>query len=563
MYERSATVLEKKFNEIFEFNKKTNLKTIFKDYKEIIEELEQYKNILDEEENVINDFDTVASEIRQIQKEQKSVYEANINLEEEKMQLFEDLDEQPEVTEKKLKKIEEKIDRNNEKTKELRENFIKAVTEFGDKQVERNKYSRARREEEKNHIQILEKCNNDIDEINPSIIKTIKEFQNSDNEDYKKEIAEIMINNGKDERVPFDKNVIENAVKIRNEIAKKESDCYAIIYDRMKKLLVEISNDEIKLDKYKKALRDISVKLAFLKAQKMYIVSFLDNERMAAINGMKAHKQLMAENCKNLELDMQQFNNLYELILREISGKATKKAYKELYNKEYLKNIEEKEKNFEEEINNIKIKTGAIINSNYWRNEEIKNIYEVFQNEVTEKFEKDLSEFKLEEAEEVEEKEQNEEIKDDIFRTKIPEEDIEYIDEYEDDYDEYEDDYDYEDDDDEDEDNDEKVEKTKMENKQSKNNKSNKENYNEDEEDEKYEEYEDDYDEDDDEYEDEYEEDYEEDDEYDYEYDNDYEDDDDDEEDNDVKVEKTKIENKQPKNKKGGIFNKLFKDKKD
>ena len=34
---------------------------------------------------------------------------------------------------------------------------------------------------------------------------------------------------------------------------------------------------------------------------------------------------------------------MYELITREISGKATKKAYKELYNKEYLKNIEEKE----------------------------------------------------------------------------------------------------------------------------------------------------------------------------------------------------------------------------
>ena len=438
MYERSATILEKNFNEIFGFNRKINLKTIFKDYKEIIEELEKYQSILEEEEKVINGFDIVASEIRKIQKEQKSIYEANINLEEEKMQLFEGLDEEPEVTEKKLKKIEEKIDKNNEKTKELRENFIKALTEFSDKQLERNKYSRARREEERKHIQILEKCNSDMEEIDPSILKSIKTFQNSDDENYKKEITEIMINNGKDERVPFDKNVIENAVNIRNEIAKKEAECYNIIYDRMKRLLVEINGDEIKLDKYKKALRDMSVKLAFLKSQKMYIVSFLDNERMAAINGIKAHKQLMTENCKNLELDMQQFNNLYELILKEISGKATKKAYKELYNKEYLKNIEEKEKNFEEEINNIKIKTGAIINSNYWRIEEIKNIYEVFQNEITEKFEKDLSEFKLEETE------QNEEIKDDIFKTEIPEEDVEYIDEYEEDYEDeeyYEDEY--------------------------------------------------------------------------------------------------------------------------
>ena len=539
MYERSATILEKNFNETFEFNKKINLKTIFKDYKEMIEELEKYQTILEEEEKVINGFDIVASEIRQIQKEQKRIYESNINLEEEKIQLFEGLDEAPETTEKELKKIEEKIDKNNEKSKELRESFIKALTEFGEKQQERNKYSRARREEEKKHIQILEKCNNDMNEINPNILKHIKEFQNSDGENYKKEIIELMIDNGKDERIPFDKDVIENAVNIRYEIAKKETDCYAIIYDRLKKLLIEINNDEIKLDKFKKALRDMSIKLAFLKSQKMYIVSFLDNERMAAINGIKAHRQLMAENCKHLELDMQQFNNLYELILKEISGKATKKAYKELYNKEYLKNIEEKEKNFEEEINNIRIKPGTIINSNYWRIEEIKNIYNVFQNEVTERFGKDLSEFKLEEAEQNE----TEEVKDDIFKTEIPEEDVEYIDEYEEEYeDEYEDEYDED------------------------------EEFEEDYEDDV--EYEDDYDgeeyEEDDDYEDETEE--QDDDDFDYgseyddEYDEDDEDDEEDDEDEEDEYEDDGLDDDEEedskKSKKGGIFNKFFKDKK-
>ena len=465
MYERSATVLEKNFNEILGINKRVNLKTIFKDYKEIVEEIEKYQSILEEEEKVINGFDTVANEIRKIQKEQKNIYESNINLEEEKMALFEDLDEEPEINERNLKKIEEKIDKNNEKSKELRENFVKSLTEFRDKQSERNRYSRVRREEEKNHIEILEKCNSDMEEIDPGLLKEIKDFINSDNEKYKKEITEIMINNGKDERVPFDKNVIENAVKVRNEIAKREAECYALIYDRMKRLLVEVNSDEIKLDKYKKALRDTSVKLAFLKSQKMYIISLLDNERMAAINGIKVHKQLMVENCKNLELDMQQFNNLYQLIVKEISSKGTKKAYSELYNKEYLKNIEDKEKNVEEEISNIKIKTGAIISSNYWRIQEIKNIYETFQDEITEKFGKDLSEYRLEEIE------QDEEIKDDIFKTEIPEEDVEYIDEFEEyedndgeyeevsddeeyDYDdndeEYEEDYDYEDDEEDD-----------------------------------------------------------------------------------------------------------------
>ena len=534
MYERSANVLERYFNEIFGFNKKTNLKTIYRDYKEIIEEIQNYQSILEQEDKVINEFDEVANNIRKIQKEQKRIYKSNIDFEEERNQLFDSLDETPETIERKLKNIEDNINKNNKRLEELREDFIRALSIFTNKQKERNKYSRDRRAEEKNHLEIIDKCKNDMKEININTVKNIKTFENS--EEYnKQDIEEIMINNGKDERVPFNKNVIEIAVKIRNEIAKREAECYTTIYDKMRRLLVEISNDEIKIDKYNKSLRDISVKLAFLKAQKMYVVSFLDNERMTAINGIKTHKQLMADTCKNVELDMEQFNNLYELITKEVSGKATRKAYKELYNKEYLKNIEEKEKSFEEEINSIKIKTGTIINSNYWRIEEIKNIYQVFQNEVSEKFEKDLSEFQLEEIE------QKEEIKDDIFRTKVSEE-VDYIEEYED--------IEYEEDENEDEDDeyyDEEYE----------------ENEDEDNEDDDYEDEDEEYEEDED---DEYEEYEDEDDEYDDEEYEEYEDEDDEYDDKEDKVvEENKIESKNTKakesknqNKKGkGLF-KLF-----
>ena len=152
---------------------------------------------------------------------------------------------------------------------------------------------------------------------------------------------------GKDERVPFDGEVIQAAAKFRNKIAKIEAECYVLIYERMKKLLSEINNDDIKLDKYKKVLRDVSVKLPFLKAEKMYLASFLDYERMTAINGIKVHKKLMVDACEKFELDIEQLNKLYELICKEVSGKASRNTYIDLYNKEYLKNIEEKEKNFE------------------------------------------------------------------------------------------------------------------------------------------------------------------------------------------------------------------------
>lgn len=529
MYERSAIVLEKHFNNIFSFDKKVNLKTIYNNYKDMIEEIQKYQLILEEEDKVINDFDEAANEIRDIQQEQKKIYKNNMSLEEERNQLFDSLDEEPHVIEKNLKKIEENINKNNKRLEELREKFIKSFTKFSDKQKERNKYSRNRRTEEKIHLQIIENANNDMNEIDTGVLKKLKAFINSENEDERKEIIKIMINNGKDERVAFNKNVIESAVNVRCEIAKKEAECYMIVYERIKKLLLEISGDEIKLDKYEKALRDVSVKLSFLKAQKNYIVSFLDNERMTAINGIKVHKQLMEQACKDFELDMKQFNNLYELILKEVSGKVTKKAYRELYNKEYLKNIEEKEKSFEKEINSIKINAGTIINSNYWRIEEIKSIYEVFQNEVSEKFKKDLSEFKLEETEEIiQEVEEKTEVEDDIFKTEISDDDVEYVEEYE--YEE--DDYEYEEDDDDE--------------------------YSDEDNDDENDDYDDNYEEDEDyEYDD-----YENDDEEDYEEDDEEDDEYIDDEENDEKANiEDKKQKQQGKNKKGkGLFNKFFKD---
>lgn len=442
MYERSAIVLEKNFNTILGFDQKTNLKTIYKDFKELTEEIEDYQQILEEEDKIINEFDKVANEIRKIQQEQKKLYKSNIKLEEDRNQLFDNLDEDPEIISKKLKKIEENVAENNKKLEELRDNYVTSLTNFAQKQEERNSCSRNRRTEEKKHLQIIEKTTNNLNDIDKSIIKDLKDLINSDCENEKQEIIEIMINNGKDERVPFNKDVIQNAVETRSDIAKKEAECYINAYEKTRRLIAEINNDDVKLDKYTKTLRDISVKMAFLKAKKMYIVSFLDNERMSAIHGLKAHKQLMEESCNEFKIDMEQFENLYSLILREIAGRSSKKAYKELYNKEYLKNIEEKEKNFEQEINNIKLHAGAIINSNYWRIDEIKNIYNVFQNEVSEKFGKDLSEFKLEENNEDEiVADKKPEIEDDIFKTEIPDDDVEYIEEYEydDDYEDYED----------------------------------------------------------------------------------------------------------------------------
>mgnify|MGYP000070793210 CR=1 FL=1 len=546
MYERSAIVLEKYFNKIFGFNEKNNLKNLYNSYKNIIEETCKYQEIIEEEEKQIEQFDQIANEIRNIQQEQKKLYKSNIKLEEDRNKLFDDLDEDPALLEKKLEKIGQTILSNNERLEELKNGFTENLNEFNERQKERNKCSKSRRLEESAHIQLIEEVKKELQEIDINKIKELKQFASAETlDDMKKEIAEIMINNGKDEKVKFNEDVVEKSVNARTKIAQKEAESYILVYDKTKRLLNEIENEDVKLDKYQKTLRDVSVKLEFLKAEKEYIVSFLDNERMTAINGLKAHKVMMAEACEKFELDIEQFENLYQLVLREIAGKSTKKAYNELYNKEYLKNIEEKEKNFEEAINNIKLKAGTIINSNYWRIDGIKNIYEVFQNEITTKFGKDLSEYQLEELEEEIEDEpeepiyenlddENYESDEDLLSYDFPEDDDESeIDEEEEYFDD--DDDEYADDKEDEEDLDE---------------------FEDDEDDE-------DLEEDDEEFFDDDDEDY-----YEEDSDEDEEDDDfffdDDEEDEEVKDNKNskKLENNSQKSKNSkGLFNKFFKDK--
>lgn len=518
MYERNAIVLERYFEKKFGFDKSNNIKLNYTNFSDLLEELEKYQIAVLEEEKIIQTFDEIAQKIQIIQKTQEKLCATNEKLEEERNRLFNLLDENPSTIENKLEKIENTLEKNNEELKKLRIEFIESLEIFGEQQVQRNRCAKERRIAETNHVTFLQKITKMFQELSKEDIQSAKNFLGTDKEIIEYEIYQILMKNGKNEKVEFFVEAMQKAAKARINIAEKEIECYLTIYDKLKKLLQEIESDNLKLAKYQKALRDSDVKLAFLKAEKEYIVGFLDNERMIAINGTKVHQKMMEEACRNFETDMAQISNLYELILREVSGKSTKKAYKELYNKNYLKEIEDKERNFEQEVHHIKIPMGTVINSNYWRIEGIKNIYNVFQEEVSEKFAKDLSEFKIEEPEKVEElvgvgSTQNQNIK--IFEDEKEEfyndnnnEDDEYEedeeaydDEYEDDEEEEEYDNEYDDDDDWDDEYEEEFDNVEEESKET-NEEELEDEYDEEEYDDEYEddeEYE--YGEDDDEYE--------------------------------------------------------------
>lgn len=486
MYERNAIVLERYLSNIFGKDNETNVKSSFEIYKDILEEMEKYQVVTKEEEKVIKEFDEIAKNMQTIQKKQEVLCSENMEHEEERNKLFNDLDQAPEMIEKKILRLEQDIDENIAEQKEIRENYIELLNKFVEKQKERNKCAKTKRATETNHIKILNDTIQKIENIDLTCVKKVKEFINIDNDTIIQSLTKIMLENGKNEKVKFDNDVIKKAVGIRVDIAKKEAECYTNIYEKLRKLMSEIESDNLKLDKYKKLLKNVMIKLDFIEAEKEYIISFLDNERMTAINGEKLHKQMMKEATVNFEKDVKQIKNLYDLILREIAGKASKKAYRELYNSTYLLDIEETEKSFNQEASSIKSNVGTMINTNYWRIEGIKNLYEVFNKEIEENFERDLTEFMPEEEQEdddyeeeaqeqphetnqaifeeeylKEEQEDEEEewfISNDEIEDKKQEEDIDYDveDEYEDD-DDYEEDYDeeYDDDDYEEEYNDE------------------------------------------------------------------------------------------------------------
>ena len=413
MYERSAIVLEKYIEKILRFNNTYNLKKNSEDYAELLSKLEIFQKTTEKDTKVIQEFDDTVKKIENIQKEQEKLYNANRKLEDDRIQLFSELGEDYKVLDNKLKKIEYNLEKNNEEIIKLREQFIKNLQDFSQKQKDRNKCDKEKRLSEARIIKCREEISTEFNEIDVQDMLNLKDFIASEKDQVKQEALEIMTKNGKNEKVSFDQDVLRKAVNNRIDIAEKEAECYVLIFNKMKKLLSEPDNESIKLEKYKKILRETNIKLAFLKMQKEYIFGFLDYERMTAVSSsIKVHKKVMADACNNFELDMIQIKNLYELLLKEIDNKASEKAYRELYNKNYLKSIKDKEKNFEEEANNVNLKAGTLINSNYWRIEGIKNIYMVFQDEITKNFGKDLSAYQIKDIE-------DDDIEDSIYENKI------------------------------------------------------------------------------------------------------------------------------------------------
>lgn len=420
MYERSAIVLERYFDNLLNYRRECNLRDNYNNYCELVERLEKYQVNYQKELAATKEYNTSLEKIKEIQLAQKNLYKKSAKLEYDRNLLFNNLDGKIDDIRKCIEKIEEAVNENNIAMQETKESLLDALEDYNEKKFELSKCKRYKKMAENDYNELYEISRNNYDGITAEDVADVKDFAKFDDEE---NVIETLINNGKDEKIPFNEEVIECATKFGIEMAKKEAASYLVIYDKMTKLLSDIEEGTAKINLHKKYARNEKAKIDFILAAKEYQVQFLDYERMTVIHGRKSHNRLMSEACENFNTDIAQIDNLYELLLKEIANKATKKAYKELYNKSYLTEIKEKEEKFKKEKNRVNLNTATLINSNYWRIDGIKGIYTIFYKNVSEVFGRDVAEFDIpkefdssnvnEEAtttEEVQEEEKEEEV---------------------------------------------------------------------------------------------------------------------------------------------------------
>ncbi|MBO4816029.1 MAG: hypothetical protein J5507_03805 [Clostridia bacterium] len=392
MYERNAIIIERYFNSMFGYDIKNNLKSNFYNYCELIKVLENYKNSTEEEEEVIIDYDIIANKIRDIQKKQENLNKRNFQLQEERNNIFQSLDEDANLIQKKWDTIYNNLKKIDEEIQENVLNFINVIEEFNEKSIVRNKCGKNRRVVEIDYNKKLNDTLDNYKNIDENLEKKAKNFIELDTTELKNELKNAIKKNGEKEKIPFQEDVIEQAIIISIDAQKKETEILSNIYEKTNKLFAEIKNNSLKIDKHKKLILDSTSKINFISAIKEYVVQFLDNERLAAVNGEKEYNKLMKDACNNLNDDLKQINNLYTLLLKEISKKANKKAYIDLYKIEYLQKLENKAEEFENQVKKLKLPV-AVINPDYWRIEGMKRIYEIFNKCVTEYYNRDLKEF--------------------------------------------------------------------------------------------------------------------------------------------------------------------------
>ncbi len=422
MYERNAIVLERYFNKIFNFDSESNLRANYYNYRELFECYGVLCDAKEREKKCNEEFNSISDEILRLQETQEKLYDKGAKYEYSRSIIFGNIEEDVEKIEKHLNKVVEDVSKNNEELKELGIKFVEAVISYNNKNELLKDAISQRIKAQEEYDKIYSKSKKCYEGILEETLNQARDFINSDNKDFKKGLQETFEENGKKEKNQFDPDVISNTINKSVDIYKVELDVYLAGFDRIEKLFEEIETDSVKTDKHTKYYRDSDAKMKFMSAEKDYIVQFLDNERIGAIYDKKVHRKLMLEACKKFVLDFEQIDKLYDIILKEIAGRSTKKIYKENYNKEYLLELENVSVEPSLDTGRMRQEAIAFMNLNYWRASGMRSVYESFEEIATTIYEKDLTEFLPEEVKETETSEEN--LDDNVQVSQEPEQDV-------------------------------------------------------------------------------------------------------------------------------------------
>ena len=373
MYERSASVLEKHLSKTLLYI--SELKENYDYYKELIELLENYQNASEKEITYEKEYKMVLSRVEDIQKKQKDISKYNVELENKRNRLFSDTLKSPEEIESYIVDIEKILKENSEKLIELRIDLIKYLKEASERKASLKEIQETIRVENRNFRKSLREITNSSNVITAEQVSwlenTIKDYKKIEDD-----AIEIMMQNGMDEKVPFNEEVIRNGAILGVDIAKKQCEAYIYIYKQTNKLMEEISANKVKLETRKKAFVASDAKIKFLEAEKEYLNRFLDNERSTAVHSIEEHDEMMKDAMEKFTFDISKINKLYNLLVKETKGKATKEDFEELYDASHYREIEEKELKFQRETKKLGI--GGVVSPYYWRREGIRSIYDVF-----------------------------------------------------------------------------------------------------------------------------------------------------------------------------------------
>jgi len=423
MYERSAIVLERYFDTLLGYSSKYNLQDNFYNYCNLVEKLEKFQINYKKEVVAAQEFNKCVKKVKAIQSAQEKLYQRIVKLEYNRNLLFNNVEGKLDDTRRCIEKIEADVEKTNSAMKERKEELLENLVDYNERRHELAKCRKYKKMAENEYVEIFEKSQANFKGIISDTIEIAKAFAKFDDAG---QILEKLEENGKGEKISFNVDVMKSATNFSIEISQKLLAIYLSIYERMESLLADIDAGRARVDLQKKYVKNERAKVDFIVAAKEYIFQFLDYERMTIIHGKKSHNRLMSEACEKFNADTKQINNLYELLLKEIENKATKKCYTQLYNKSYLLDIQRKEERFKREKNRINLNTATLLNSNYWRIEGIKNIYTIFYKNVSEVFGRDVAEFDLpknlnkEQGENVENQKEEIQKKEETPKFKIP-----------------------------------------------------------------------------------------------------------------------------------------------